>query len=129
MPGLLVYLAVRFGSGTKATEPSDLVEDLNGFIFALEQGQADVPLLQRLARFCLENSDVEIFSPPLGPISLQRSTPSPFIERSASFPTLKLQFWAKDMNFDRFFNALVSFLEPTKVSDVMLCSLLNSAHQ
>ena len=56
MPGLLVDVAVRFGSGTKAAVPSHLVEDLNDFIFALGQGQADVPLLQRLARFCPENS-------------------------------------------------------------------------
>jgi hypothetical protein len=127
--GLLIYIAVRYSAGAKTTEPTDRVEELNGFISALEQGQADVPLLQRLARFCLENPAVDIFSPPLSPISLQPSSPSPFIERSASFPTLKSQFWTKDKNFDRFFNALIKFLEPTKVSQVMQCSPLNSAHK
>ena len=103
----------------KTTEPSDRVEELNTFIFALEQGQADVPLLQKLARFCIENPAVDIFSPPLSPISLQPSSPSPFIEKSASFPTLTSQMWTKDKNFDRFFNALMKFLEPTKVSDTL----------
>jgi len=108
-------------------EPTDRVEELNGFISALEEGRADVHLLQRLARFCVENPAVVIFSPPLSPISLQPSSPSPFIERSASFPTLKSQIWTKDKNFDRFFGALIKFLEPTKVGD--RCSLLNRAHQ
>jgi CLIP-associating protein 1/2 len=117
-PGLLAYEAVRYA---KTTEPTNRVEELNVFISALEQGRADVPLLQKLARFCMENPAVDIFSPPLSPISLQPSSPSPFIERSTSFPTLKSQFWTKDKNFDRFFNALIKFLEPTKVGDVIQC--------
>lgn len=63
---------------------SDQVQELNNLIPALEQGDADVAAVQRLALFFMGSSVAEV--------------------------------WEEDKTFERFFKALMSYLQPTRVS-------------
>ncbi len=93
----------------------DREETLKTYIAPLEQGTADVPVLKKLARLCMQNAVHE----PLSPISTAFSVPrtsSPldgFGGRQRSPSTS--EYWRQDRLFDQLFNALVNFLDPRKV--------------
>lgn len=96
------------------------IDELRGYISILEFGAGDVDVLQKLAMFCKGNPIVETSSPtsPNFP-----SSPSPFIVTSVSASALHSDMWEKDKNFERLFNALVHFLEPSKVSILTMIAL------
>jgi hypothetical protein len=107
---------VAQGTPLKAIEPTDRVQELQGYMSALAQGDPGINVLQKLALLCLENPVTESPSPPPSPGYGLPSSPSPFVMPSHSLPSLHADMWGKDKNFERLFNALIQFLEPSKVS-------------
>lgn len=105
---------VERGTPLKAIEPSDRVQELRGYITALEQGEVSVRTLQKLALLCIENPVPEPTSPSLS--HGYPSSPSPFSTASRSVPSLHDDMWSKDKNFERMFNGLIKFLDPSLVS-------------
>jgi CLIP-associating protein 1/2 len=107
---------IGHGTPLKATEPSDRVQALQGYITALENGDADIRVLQKLALLCSENPVAETPSPPLSPDFEYPNSPSPFLESSRSLMSLHSDIWDHNKNFERLFNALIQFLDPMKAS-------------
>ncbi|KAF7965882.1 hypothetical protein HWV62_32610 [Athelia sp. TMB] len=103
---------IDHGTPLKAIEPYDRTQELRGFITALEQGQVTIRVLQKVALLCIENPVADPSSP-TSPFSTPAS-PSPFEARK--IPPLHADIWTKDKNFERLFNALVTFLDPSRVS-------------
>ena len=92
----------------------DREETLKTYITPLEQGSADVPVLKKLARLCMQNPVHE----PLSPVSPAFSvplTPSPLDGYARQLSPSKSDYWRQDRLFDQLFNALVNFLDPRKV--------------
>ena len=106
-------IVVEHGTPLKGVEPSDRVQELESFIVALERRPVAVRTLQKLALLCIEN-------PVVDPTSLSNAdfsapySPSPFSNRS--IPSLHSDMWTKEKNFERLFNGLITFLEPSRVS-------------
>ncbi|RDX53151.1 hypothetical protein OH76DRAFT_76865 [Lentinus brumalis] len=102
----------------------DREETLKTYIAPLEQGTADVPVLKKLARLCMQNAVHE----PLSPISTAFSVPltsSPldgFGGRQRSPSTS--EYWRQDRLFDQLFNALVNFLDPRKNAEELEYGLI-----
>ena len=90
------------------------VQELETLITALDSGDADVAALKRLALICMENTVAELSSPPLSPEGLHPSSPTPIIP-SHSTRLLHSDIWEKNKTFDRFFKALIKYLEPSRV--------------
>jgi len=90
-------------------------QELSSYITALEQGQADIHILQRISLLCIENPAGELASPLLSPVFGPPSSPSPFLDSPRSLPSLRPELWTKDKNFERLFKALMKFLDPGKV--------------
>lgn len=105
-------LAQRVPTGF--TEPSDKVQELQNHIDTLISGEPSVQILQKLALFCLENPSAGSSSPP-SPAIGHPGSPSPFTATSRSLPSLYSDIWDTNKNFERLFNALMQFLEPTRV--------------
>ena len=92
----------------------DREETLKTYITPLEQGSADVPVLKKLARLCMQNPVHE----PLSPVSPAFSvplTPSPLDGYARQLSPSKSDYWRQDRLFDQLFNALVKFLDPRQV--------------
>jgi CLIP-associating protein 1/2 len=106
---------VAQGTPLKAVDSNNRVIELQGYISALAEGDPGVHVLQKLALLCIENPVAESASPPPSPSFGFPSSPSPFIAPSRSLPSMQAEIWDKDKNFERLFNALVQFLEPSKV--------------
>lgn len=106
---------VAQGTPLKAVDDVDRVQELQSYISMLENDDADVRVLQKLALLAIENPVTETASSPLSPDFGYPASPSPFINPSRSLPSLHADMWGKNKNFDRLFNALLSFLQPTKV--------------
>lgn len=109
-------------------EPTDRVQELQGYIAALVQGEPGINVLQKLALLCLEKPVTESPSSPPSPGYGLPNSPSPFIEPSRSSPSLYADMWDKDKNFERLFNALINFLEPSKVSHSIYVRNLNESY-
>ena len=92
----------------------DREEALKGFVAALEQGSADVPVLKKLAQLCSQNPVQEPRSPGLPAFSVPL-TPSPVDGFARQLSPSRSAFWAHDRLLDQLFNALVRFLDPRKV--------------
>ncbi|KAF7355127.1 hypothetical protein MSAN_01428300 [Mycena sanguinolenta] len=105
---------VAQGTPLKAIDDVDRVQELQNYIAMLENGDADVSVLQKLALLAIENPVTETASSPLSPEFAYPVSPSPFVNPSRSLPSLHADMWGKNKNFDRLFNALLSFLEPTR---------------
>lgn len=96
---------------THFSASSERIQELENAVSALEQGVADVDTLKRLAILCLENSVADL-SPPTSP---EPSLPTP--ESSNQSSALQhAEMWKKNKTFDKFFKALVAYLQPTRVS-------------
>ena len=106
-------IVVEHGTPLKGVEPSDRVQELENFIVALEQRPVAVRTLQKLALLCMENPVVGPTSPSIANFSSPSSL-SPFSNRP--IPSLYSDMWTKDKNFERLFNSLIAFLEPSRVS-------------
>lgn len=104
---------VSQGKPLRATQSTDKVKELQSYITKLADGETDIHGLQELALFSIENP-VSDTDPPLSPGQEVLSSPSPFYT-SRSLPSLHADLWEVDKNFDRLFNALIQFLEPSKV--------------
>ncbi|KAJ6510018.1 clasp N terminal-domain-containing protein [Mycena vitilis] len=92
----------------------DRTPELESYISLLENDNADVRVLQKLALLSTENPIAESASSPLSPDFGYPASPSPLMNPSRSLPSLHSDMWSKNKNFDRLFNALLSFLQPTK---------------
>ncbi|KAJ7276185.1 clasp N terminal-domain-containing protein [Mycena haematopus] len=105
---------VAQGTPLKAITNVDRVQELQNYIAMLENDDADVSVLQKLALLAIENPVTDPASSPLSPEFGYPASPSPFVNPSRSLPSLHSDMWGKDKNFERLFNALLSFLQPTK---------------
>jgi len=112
---------IEHGSPLKAIEPSDRVQELRGFIVALEERPVSVRALQKLALLCIENSVIDQPSP-LSSEYFAPSAPSPFSARPV--PSLHPDMWTTDRNFERLFNALIKFLDPSRGEDELEYGLI-----
>ena len=97
------------------------MQELNDYIATLESGQTDIRVLQKLALLCSSNSIPPEMASPLSPGLGLPSTISPFLGISRSLPPLIPDIWTKDKSFERLFNALIKFLEPSTVRQLFLC--------
>ncbi|KAG2152962.1 clasp N terminal-domain-containing protein [Suillus clintonianus] len=115
----------------RATAADDRVQELNDYITALESDQTDIRVLQKLALLCSSNPISEMTSP-LSPGLGLPSTVSPFLGISRSLPPLVPDIWTKDKSFERLFNALIKFLDPSRDAEqleyglIVLWELLSS---
>lgn len=98
----------------KSTGPATLEQELDNLIFALDIGDADVAALKRLALICQETTSSDLSSPPLSPDSRHPSSPTPLVP-SLSTNQLYSDIWEKNKTFDRFFKALMKYLDPERV--------------
>ena len=109
---------VAEGTPLRAAATSDRAQELKGYIATLEEGEASIHILKKLALLCLENPAIESSSPPPSPGFGLPSSPSPFLTSARSLPSLHPGIWDMDKNFERLLNALLDFLQPIRVSDV-----------
>ena len=91
------------------------MEELQEFVTALEDGNADVRVLQKLALLCSSNPIPADTASPLSPRLGLPSSPSPFIPVMRTLPPVVPDMWTKERSFDRLFDGLLKFLDPTKV--------------
>ncbi|KII95772.1 hypothetical protein PLICRDRAFT_48721 [Plicaturopsis crispa FD-325 SS-3] len=106
---------VEHGTPLKAVQAEDRVQELQTYIAALENGDASIRVLQKLALLCIENPVME---PPSPTSSVYTpASPSPFILTSRALPSLHPDMWTNDKSFERLFNALIKFLDPSQAED------------
>ena len=97
------------------TTDLERIKELRRHISALSCGDADTTVLKRLVIICIENSVEETPASSLGPAGNHPTTPSP-LTPSHSLPSLHPGVWETNRLFEQFFNALNSYLEPSRVS-------------
>lgn len=107
---------VAQGTPLKAMDSSNRVQELQGYITSLADGAPGIQVLKKLVLLCLENPAAESSSPPPSPVFGLPSSPSPLVTSSRTLPSLHADIWDANKNFERLFNALIQFLEPTRVS-------------
>jgi CLIP-associating protein 1/2 len=110
-----VNLALDHATPLKTAAVDDRVQELNDYITALESDQTDIRVLQKLALLCSSNPIPSESTSPLSPGLGLPSSVSPFLGASHSLPPLIPDIWTKDKSFERLFNALIKFLEPSRV--------------
>jgi CLIP-associating protein 1/2 len=108
---------VSQGTPLKAMNDGDRIQELQNYINMLENDDVDIRVLQKLALLSIENPIAESASSPLSPDFGYPASPSPLVHPSRSLPSLHSDMWGKNKNFERLFNALLSFLQPAKVSE------------
>lgn len=96
-------------------EPADRVEELHEFVTVLEEGDADVRVLQKLALLCSSNPIPADTASPLSTRLGLPSSPSAIIPVMRTLPPIVPDMWTKERGFDRLFDGLLKFLEPTRV--------------
>ncbi|KAG6378472.1 clasp N terminal-domain-containing protein [Boletus reticuloceps] len=106
--------SIERGTPLKGVEPADRVEELQNFVTALEDGNADIRVLQKLALLCSNNPIPADTASPLSPRLGLPSSPSPFILTMRTLPPVVPDMWTKAKSFDRLFDGLLKFLDPTK---------------
>ncbi|KAH9482989.1 Protein STU1 [Psilocybe cubensis] len=103
------------------TKSASSAQEMDNLISQLDNGDADVPALQRLAVICMENAVAEPNSPFMSNGS-HPSSPSPTVARS--FPALHVDIWEKNKTFERLFISLMKYLEPTRTEDELSYGLI-----
>jgi CLIP-associating protein 1/2 len=98
----------------KSTGPATLEQELDELISELDNGDADVAALKRLALICQETTSSDLSSPPLSPDGRHPSSPTPLVP-SLSTNQLYSNIWEKNKTFERFFKALMTYLDPERV--------------
>ena len=111
----LLFTAIERGTPLKGVEPVDRVEELHEFVTALEDGDADVRVLQKLVLVCSSNPIPADTASPLSPRLGLPLSPSPFIPTMRTLPPVVPDMWTKERSFDRLFDGLLRFLDPAKV--------------
>ncbi|KAG6335300.1 hypothetical protein ID866_3784 [Astraeus odoratus] len=105
---------IDHGTPLKGVEVEDRVQELQEYISALERGEADIRVLQKLALICTNNPiPADSASPLCSGLGLPSAT-SPFIALTRSLPPLIPDMWAKDKCFERLFDGLMKYLEPSR---------------
>ena len=99
----------------KTREATDEVQDLQDYVAAVANGDPGIEVLQKLALMCSENPVADPPSPPPSPGLNLPTSPSPLVPPSGSLSSLHGSLWGVNRNFDHLFNALMQFLDPTKV--------------
>jgi len=89
----------------------------------LSCGDADTMVLKRLVIICIENTVEETPSPPSPTASNHPSSPSPLIP-SRLISTLHSDMWETDRLFEQFFNALNTYLEPSRSEEELSYGLI-----
>lgn len=98
----------------KETESSSSpLQDLPDLISKLATNTVTVEVLEQLIFLSRGNPAVDAISP-LSPEFGFPSSPSPFVSSSTSLPSGVSELWETNRNFDRLFNALIQFLDPSK---------------
>ncbi|KAJ6599260.1 clasp N terminal-domain-containing protein [Mycena vulgaris] len=115
---------VAQGTPLKAVVDHDRIQELESYIAMLENDDVDVRVLQKLALLAIENPITESASSPLSSEFSYPASPSPFINPSRSLPSLSSDMWGKNKNFERVFNALLSFLQPIKSEEELEYGLI-----
>lgn len=115
---------IDHGTPLKGVEVEDRLQELHEYINALEQGNADARVLQKLSLVCTNNP-----IPPdsASPLSLGLGLPSatsPFLAVTRSLPPLIPDMWKKDKNFERLFDSLMKFLQPSKDGQLLEYALV-----
>ena len=93
---------------------SERIEELKRHISALSCGDADTAVLKRLVIICNENTVEEISSSPSSPTISNHASRSPLIP-SRLLPSFHSNMWETNRLFEQFFNALNTYLEPSRV--------------
>lgn len=101
----------------KAKDDAERIQELKTHIAALEVGDITKENLQRVALFCSENTVSDLSSPPPSPGG---GSPSPFLLNPSTSLTTRSELWDTERVFDRLFNALMQYLEPSKVCAITL---------
>lgn len=105
----------------RPTRSSDPFGELQGYISHLEQGTADVAMLQKLALFCSAHPATDLISPLSSNLSFP-SSPSPLSgSHLGSGSSLKKDVWSASKNFDRLLSGLDRFMAPEQVSCFVFC--------
>lgn len=107
--------AIELGTPLKGVEPADRVEELHEFVTVLEDGNADVRVLQKLALLCSSNPIPADTASPLSPRLGLPLSPSPFIPIMRTLPPVVPDMWTRERSFDRLFDGLLKLLDPTTV--------------
>ncbi|KAH7922895.1 hypothetical protein BV22DRAFT_1197100 [Leucogyrophana mollusca] len=115
---------IDHGTPLKGIDAGDRVQELQHYITALEDGEADVRVLQKLALLCRNNPVAADAASPLSPGLGLPSSVSPFLSVSRALPPLIADIWTKDKSFDRLFNALMKFLEPSRDAEQLEYALI-----
>ncbi|KAG6833770.1 hypothetical protein H0H87_001202 [Tephrocybe sp. NHM501043] len=114
---------VSQGSPLRSAERPEKVEDFQRYITQLAEGETGVQGLQKLVLFSIENSVSGSDSPPASPGMSDPSSPSPFYTPQ-SLASLRTDIWESNKSFERLFNALIQFLEPTKLEEELEYGLI-----
>ncbi|KAI6134906.1 clasp N terminal-domain-containing protein [Pisolithus croceorrhizus] len=119
-----VVVPIDHGTPLKGVEVEDRLQELHEYINALEQGNVDARVLQKLSLVCTNNP-----IPPdsASPLSLGLGLPSatsPFLAVTRSLPPLIPDMWKKDKNFERLFDSLMKFLQPSKDGQLLEYALV-----
>ncbi|KAF8974575.1 clasp N terminal-domain-containing protein [Flammula alnicola] len=99
------------------------IQELDDLIASLDRGDADIAALKRLTLICMENTVAELSTPPLSPDSNHPSSPTP-LALSRSMPVLHSDIWEKNKTFDRFFKALIKYLEQDRAEEELAYGLI-----
>ncbi|KAF9485369.1 hypothetical protein BDN70DRAFT_871407 [Pholiota conissans] len=99
-------------------------QDVNELISKLDSGDADVAALKRLALICVETSSSDLSSPPISPGTRHPSSPTPLPPSQKPTSLLHSDVWEKNKTFDRFFKALMKYLEPERVDEELSYGLI-----
>lgn len=105
----------------KAKDDAERIQELKTHIAALEVGDITKENLQRVALFCSENTVSDLSSPPPSPGG---GSPSPFLLNPSTSLTTRSELWDTERVFDRLFNALMQYLEPSKQEDELEYALI-----
>ncbi|KAG6855051.1 hypothetical protein C0991_005980 [Blastosporella zonata] len=115
---------VSQGTPLRSAETADKVKELQSYITELADGEAGVQGLQKLALFSIENPVSDSNSPPPSPGMGALNSPSPFDASRSLSSSLHTDLWAANKSFERLFNALIQFLEPTKSEEELEYGLI-----
>lgn len=102
-------------------DPAVINQQLNDAIGHLDAGTATIAILKDVIHICMANPTAEATSPLSADFNFPAS-PSPFVAPTPirSLPSGGLDIWEQNRNFDRLFNALTKFANPSQV-----CTALN----
>jgi CLIP-associating protein 1/2 len=113
----LKYPVIQHGTPLKGVDKASRLQELEKYTLALETGEVDITVLQKLALLSFENPYADLLSPVTSSGSLAHPpSPSPFMGSSRSLPSLYTDMWNSGKNFDRLLRALLKYLDSAQAS-------------